>query len=159
MLGAMPQSKEATVKPAVEIRSRFFRPKWLASHPEIGMTIPLATRYEVSAQVASVGVAERLPAMCVKETLTTVVSSTSMKVASITAAVTSPGPAARLAALPVTAGCLPCSTWVMAVIGWPPPQEFPGAHRGLARRGRCRENAGRLARGREGLVHQRGPRR
>ena len=29
MLGAMPRGKEATVKPAVEIGSRFFRPSWL----------------------------------------------------------------------------------------------------------------------------------
>ena len=68
------------------------------------MTIPLATKYDVSAQVASLGVAERLPAMCVKETLTTVVSSTSMNVASITAAVMSHGPSARLAARRITAG-------------------------------------------------------
>ena len=80
----------------------------LASHPEIGMTIPLATRYEVSAHVASLGVAERLPAMCVKETLTTVPSSISMKVASMTAAVMSQGPSASLATELVTADCLSC---------------------------------------------------
>src|ERR1019366_482978 len=105
MLGAMPQSNEAAVKPPVETRSRFLRPMRLASHPEIGMTIPLATRYEVSAQVASLGVAERLPEMCVKETLTTVPSRISIKVASITAALTSHGPFARLARPRVTADC------------------------------------------------------
>src|ERR1700722_6400549 len=45
----------------------------------------LATRYEVSAQVASSIVEERSPAMCSSETLTTVVSSTSMKVLNMTA--------------------------------------------------------------------------
>ncbi len=44
----------------------------------------LATRYEVSTQVASSMVAERFPAMWGSDTLTTVVSSTSMKVHSIT---------------------------------------------------------------------------
>ena len=46
--------------------------------------IALATRYDVSTHVASSIVAERLPAMCGSDTLTTVVSSTSMKVANIT---------------------------------------------------------------------------
>src|ERR1700722_5415683 len=51
----------------------------------------LATRYEVSAQVASSIVEERSPAMCSSETLTTVVSSTSMKVLNITAMATIQG--------------------------------------------------------------------
>src|ERR1019366_7377166 len=119
MLGAMPQSNEARVKPPVEIRSRFLRPMRLANYPEIGMTMPLATKYEVIAQVASLGVAERLPAMCVKETLTTLVSSTSMKVASITAAVMSHGPSARLATRLVTANCLSCSARERASLAVP----------------------------------------
>ena len=44
----------------------------------------METRYEVNTQVASSGVAERFPAMCGRETFTTVVSSTSIKVPSIT---------------------------------------------------------------------------
>src|SRR5208337_3721100 len=123
------------------------------------MTIPLATRYEVRAQVASLGVAEMLPAMCVKETLTTVVSSTSMKVASITAMVMSHGPSLRFAMRLVNAVCLPCSTWVRAVIGCPPRREFPGAHRVFARRGSCTGNADGLARGKEGLVLRHNPHR
>src|SRR6185295_1165096 len=51
----------------------------------MGRTIALATRYEVSAQVASSGVTERLPAMCGSDTFTTVVSKTSIKVPNITA--------------------------------------------------------------------------
>src|ERR1019366_69205 len=51
----------------------------------MGRMMALATRYEVSTQVASSTLAERLPAMCGRETLTTVVSSTSMKVANMTA--------------------------------------------------------------------------
>src|SRR6187401_2429644 len=51
----------------------------------------LATRYDVRTQVDSSIVAERLPAMCGSETLTTVVSSTSMNVANMTATATSHG--------------------------------------------------------------------
>ena len=67
------------------------RPNVLASQPVIGRMIALATRYDVSTQVDSSIVAERLPAMCGSDTLTTVVSSTSMKVANITAIATIQG--------------------------------------------------------------------
>jgi hypothetical protein len=60
----------------------------LAIQPVIGRMMALATRYEVSAHAASSVLTERLPAMCGSETLTTVVSSTSMKVANITATAT-----------------------------------------------------------------------
>src|SRR5262245_21853507 len=50
----------------------------------MGRMMALATRYEVCTQVASSGVADRLPAMCGSATFATLVSSTSMKVASIT---------------------------------------------------------------------------
>ena len=50
-----------------------------------------ATRYDVSAHVASSVVADMLLAMCGSDTLTTVVSSTSMKVANITAIATIQG--------------------------------------------------------------------
>src|SRR5262249_56583622 len=55
-----------------------------ASQPVIGRMIALATRYDVSAQVASSMDAESEPAMWGSETFTTVVSSTSMNVANIT---------------------------------------------------------------------------
>src|SRR6476646_6078965 len=83
-LGARPHSSDATVKPVTEIINNRLRPMKLASHPVIGRTTALATRYDVSAHVASSTVAERLPAMCGSDTLTTVVSSTSMKVANMT---------------------------------------------------------------------------
>ena len=67
------------------------RPNLLASQPVIGRMIALATRYDVSAHVASSVVADRLLAMCGSDTLTTVVSSTSMKVANITANAMSQG--------------------------------------------------------------------
>src|SRR5437667_10909099 len=51
----------------------------------------LDTRYDVSAQVDSSMVAERLPAMCGSETCPTVVSSTSMNVANMTATATIQG--------------------------------------------------------------------
>src|SRR5262249_26085084 len=83
-VGAKPQKNEEAVKPTTDIISRRFRPKRPASQPVIGRMIALATRYEVSAHVASSTVASRLPAMWGSDTLTTVVSSTSMKVENIT---------------------------------------------------------------------------
>src|ERR1017187_1178726 len=56
----------------------------MENHAPMGRMMALATKYEVSTQVASSGVADRLPAMCGSATLATLVSSTSMKVASIT---------------------------------------------------------------------------
>ena len=72
------------MKPATEIISKRLRPMKLASQPVIGRITALATRYDVSAHVASSTVADRLPAMCGSDTLTTVVSSTSMNVANMT---------------------------------------------------------------------------
>src|SRR5215472_7489546 len=54
------------------------------SHPLSGSTIAFETRYEVRIQVLSSWPAERLPAMCGRATLAMEVSSTSMKVASVT---------------------------------------------------------------------------
>jgi hypothetical protein len=54
------------------------------NQPLSGSTTAFATRYAVSTQVASSTLEERLPAMCGSATLATLVSSTSMKVASIT---------------------------------------------------------------------------
>src|SRR5262249_14035249 len=83
-VGARPHRKEEAVKPTTDSISRRLRPNMLASHPVIGRMIALATRYEVSAHVASSIEADRLPAMCGSDTLTTVGSSTSMNVANIT---------------------------------------------------------------------------
>src|SRR5438094_8613642 len=82
--GARPHKKDAAVKPTTDAISRFLRPKTLASQPVIGRMIALATRYDVTVHVASSMLADRLPAMWGSDTLTTEVSSTSMKVASIT---------------------------------------------------------------------------
>src|SRR5262245_35083638 len=90
-LGAAPQRNDARVKPAVDHISRRLRPNLLASHPVIGRMMALATRYDVNAHVASSVVADRLLAMCGSDTFTTVVSSTSMKVANITANAISQG--------------------------------------------------------------------
>ena len=68
-----------------------------ASQPVSGRMIAFATRYDVSTQVDSSIVAERLPAMCGSDTLTTVVSSTSMKVANMTAIATIHGLTCRCA--------------------------------------------------------------
>src|ERR1700756_3606540 len=55
------------------------------SHPLRGRTMALETRYEVRTHVLSSCPAERLPAMWGSATLAMLVSSTSMKVASVTA--------------------------------------------------------------------------
>src|SRR5690242_10842787 len=87
-LGAAPQKNDAMVNPAVDIISSRLRPNRDASQPVIGRMMALATRYDVSAQVASSVVAAMLLAMCGSDTFTTVVSSTSMKVANMTAMAT-----------------------------------------------------------------------
>ena len=76
------------MKPTTDTISSRLRPMKLASHPVIGRMIALATRYEVRTHVASSMLADRLPAMWGSDTLTTVVSSTSMNVANITAMAT-----------------------------------------------------------------------
>src|SRR5437868_15422012 len=90
-VGASPHKKEDAVNPTTESISRRLRPNMLASQPVIGRMIAFATRYDVSAHVASSIDAERLPAMCGSDTFTTVVSSTSMNVANITETAISQG--------------------------------------------------------------------
>jgi hypothetical protein len=87
-LGAAPHRNEASVNPAVDSISSRLRPNREASQPVIGRMMALATRYDVSAHVASSVVAAMLLAMCGSDTFTTVVSSTSMKVANMTAIAT-----------------------------------------------------------------------
>src|SRR5579872_5722539 len=86
--GASPHSSDEIVKPVTDAISRRLRPNVRASHPVIGSTIALATRYDVSTHVDSSIVADRFPAICGSDTLTTVVSSTSMNVANMTAIAT-----------------------------------------------------------------------
>src|SRR6185295_4379201 len=97
--GAAPQRNDAIVKPPVDSMSSRLRPNFDASQPVIGRMIALATRYDVSAQVASSVVADIVLAMCGSDTLTTVVSSTSMKVANITAMATIHGLTVRVCSM------------------------------------------------------------
>src|SRR5580704_14836661 len=90
-LVAVPQRNEQTVNMAMQMTKYRLRPNISPSHPEIVSTMPLATRYDVSAQVASSLLEERLPAMCGNATLTIVVSRTSMKAASVTVTAISQG--------------------------------------------------------------------
>src|SRR5580704_7366442 len=89
--GASPQRNEAMVKPVTDVISSRLRPKRPASQPVMGRMMALATRYEVSVQVASFLLDDRLPAMGGSETLTTVVSNTSIKVLDMTAMAISQG--------------------------------------------------------------------
>src|ERR1700712_5853031 len=59
--------------------------------PEIGSTIPFATRYDVNAQVASSYDADTDPAMCGRLTFTMVVSRISMNAAEVTTTAISQG--------------------------------------------------------------------
>src|SRR3954471_15408371 len=90
-VGARPHRNDDAVKPTTDSINSRLRPNIPASQPVIGRMIALATRYDVSAQVASSIDTDRLPAMCGSDTLTTVVSSTSMKVANITETAISQG--------------------------------------------------------------------
>src|SRR4051794_9647909 len=83
-LTAMPHSTDDSENPMIAASSSRFRPNVRASHPVSGRMIAFATRYDVNVHVASSMLADRLPAMCGSDTFTTVVSSTSMNVASIT---------------------------------------------------------------------------
>src|SRR5206468_1750769 len=112
-VGASPHRNDEAVKPTTDNISRRLRPNALASHPVIGRMIALATRYDVSAQVASSIDADRLPAMCGSDTLTTVVSNTSMKVANITEIAMSQGLIGRCAS--VIALLNPCVLCVLCV--------------------------------------------
>jgi hypothetical protein len=67
------------------------RPKTPDSHPESGKTIAFETKYDVRTQVLSSTLAERLPAIWGSDTLATLVSKTSMNVASMTVAAMSQG--------------------------------------------------------------------
>src|SRR3954447_3237388 len=89
--GANPQQNEAMVNPVTDAINNRLRPKFEASQPVMGRMMALATRYDVSVQVASSVLADRLPAICGKDTLTTVVSSTSINVLDMTAIATSHG--------------------------------------------------------------------
>src|SRR6185295_2903889 len=83
-VGARPHRNDDAVKPTTDNISSRLRPNMPASQPVIGRMNAFATRYDVSAHVASSIDTDRLPAICGSDTLTTVVSSTSMKVANIT---------------------------------------------------------------------------
>src|SRR6202022_390178 len=54
------------------------------SHPDRGSTIAFDTRYDVSTQVDSSAPADKFPEICGSATLAMEVSSTSIKVASVT---------------------------------------------------------------------------
>src|SRR5208283_6089249 len=92
------------------------------------------TRYEVRTQVLSSTPAERLPAMCGKATLATLVSSTSMKVASITVrAIThgfvTPPCRARANKLLIRSLRAACGRWYVVGGEKPPPHLPPTTYR------------------------------
>src|ERR1700689_5145102 len=89
--GARPQRNELMVKIITQPMNSRLRPNSIESQPVSGSTIAFEIRYEVRTQVLSSTVAERLPAICGSETLAMLVSSTSMKVASITVAAINQG--------------------------------------------------------------------
>ncbi len=90
-LVAIPHNNDVRVNPLTQTISMRLRPKREANQPAIGRMMAFDTRYDVTTHVPSSYVAPMLPAMCGMDTLTTVVSSTSMNVASMTAMVTIQG--------------------------------------------------------------------
>ncbi len=84
MLPAMPQSTDATVKPAIAISSRRRRPMTEASQPVAGVAIAAATMYEVSTHEIWSCVADSEPCMFGSATFAIVVSSACISVASMT---------------------------------------------------------------------------
>ena len=70
----MATSKVLPIKPVMVIRRSFFLPSLLLAHPNNGMKIAAATRYEVSTHEISVIVAEKLPCMIGMATETAKVS-------------------------------------------------------------------------------------
>lgn len=89
MLHEDPHMKELMVKSVIENIRYLFLPKTLLSHPEIGMMIAFATRYDVIAHVDSSIPAERLPLIWPSETFTIEISIISIRVGSITVKATS----------------------------------------------------------------------
>jgi hypothetical protein len=118
-LAAIPQSTDAIEKPMTAASSSRFLPIRRESQPVSGRMMAFATRYDVSVQVASSMLADRLPAMCGRETFTTVVSSTSMKVASITETATIQGFTAGFISEHHFSGA--CGRLVLWPRGGPPP--------------------------------------
>ncbi len=98
----MPHSSEVRVNPPTQIMRIRRRPKRFASQPDIGSTMAFDTRYDVTTHVPSSTVAPMLPDKWGMATFTTVVSSTSMNVASITAMVMIHGLIRRLASSGIT---------------------------------------------------------
>src|SRR5712672_911430 len=84
-LGAIPHRKELIVKNTIHVKKNRFRPSHATSHPLMGRTIALETRYLVNTQVLSSLLAPRLPAMWGRATFAMLVSRTSMNAASETA--------------------------------------------------------------------------
>ena len=83
--GAIPQRNEAAVKLATLISIKRRRPNTVANHPLRGSTTAVEARYDVRTQVDSSIDADRLPAMCGRETLTTAVSRNTIRELNITA--------------------------------------------------------------------------
>src|SRR5580700_671168 len=90
-VGAAPQASELRVNSKMQTRKKRLRPNRPASHPLMGRTMALDTRYEVSTQVLSSLLAPKLPAMCGKATLAMLVSRTSMNAAIATTTAMSHG--------------------------------------------------------------------
>src|SRR6476646_10819859 len=89
MLVASPQKVDIATNRIADTQKLRTSPKRRPIQPDSGCMIALASEYELIAQVPSCGLTARLPAMCGTDTLTIVMSSTSMNVANATANVSS----------------------------------------------------------------------
>ena len=141
-LVAMPHRNEHTVNIAMQIRKYRLRPISRPSQPATGTTMPFATRYDVSVQVASSLLADSAPAMFGRLTLTIVVSRISMNGASVAAPATSQTfPRGRHAA-----SCHSLMRRALGLSGTPHRRDAPWARRRgrgeAAGRDPCRRRSG-----------------
>src|SRR6185312_4714390 len=110
MLTARPQNVDITTNSSAETQKLRTSPKRRPIQPDSGCMIALASEYDEIAQVPSCGLTPRLPAMCGTDTLTMVMSSTSMNVANAIATVSSASGA------PCSGGARPfCADSLMSV--------------------------------------------
>src|SRR3984957_12569761 len=84
---ATPHNIDISTNRITAMQNDFTSPKRRAIHPVSGCMIALASEYELIAHVPSFGLTPRLPAICGTDTLTMVMSSTSMNVENATAIV------------------------------------------------------------------------
>ena len=118
-LGATPDRRELAMKTVVESRKKRRRPRRATSQPVAGRITPFAARNDVRTHVISSSEAERVPCMCGRATLVTLVSRTCIDATSMTAVVTSHRRPALSAVIPFAARAIGYRTSMVTVADMP----------------------------------------